>query len=455
GVIAELSRTKALEAANHRLAEENEHRRQLESERTKLEAKIEQSKKLESLGLMAGGIAHDFNNILMAVLGHADLGLEHPDLPRPIEGRLRDIRSAAWQAAELCRQMLAYAGKRRLQHSEVDLSHLVAECLDTIRVTAPPALGFDIHLPAGLSAVHGDTTQLRQVISNLITNATEAFGESVTGPGSGADGGTVTVTTETRTLRREDFADMLLAEPLPAGTYLVLSVVDDGLGMDEATRRRIFDPFFTTKFTGRGLGLAATLGIVRAHQGTLKVDSEPGRGTRVEVFLPALDHVATAPTRNEPNADTAPPRGGTVLIVDDEAIVRDVASLMLGNAGFDVIEAESGEQAITLFEKQRRRIGAVLVDLTMPGLDGVETFEALRKIDPEVVAILSSGYSADDIAERYVEIGFASFLHKPYQARTLRRAVIEAIEPRRQPSVDDQEPGSSSGARVSSTGAKG
>ncbi len=415
----------ALEQANRQLAEENEHRRVLEAEREKLQVRVEQSQKLESLGLVAGGVAHDFNNILMAILGNADLALEDAAMdPTSLRSRLQEIRRASHRAAELCRHMLAYAGKGPIQKKELDLTTVALECLEMVRAGVSANVGFELDLLENPPAVLADGTQLRQVAMNLILNAVEALDPQQVESGSGK----VRVTTGLRHLDPSFFQETLLADPLPGGPYAVLKVEDNGSGMDEATLKKIFDPFFTTKFTGRGLGLAATLGIVRSHDGAIKATSRPGQGTILEIYLPALDHGADPESQSGTGELRSWRKTGTVLVVDDEEIVRDVVSVMLRNTGFDVLVASSGDQALEIFAREFQQISAVIMDLTMPGADGQTTFGHMREIDPEVKVVLSSGYAGDDIVERYFEEGFAGFLHKPYRAGALRETLRKILE---------------------------
>ena len=415
----------ALEQANRQLAEENEHRRVLEAEREKLQARMEQSQKLESLGLVAGGVAHDFNNILMAILGNADLALEDASMdPTALRNRLQEIRRASHRAAELCRHMLAYAGKGPIKKEEIDLTNISLECLEMVRAGVSANVGFQLDMLESPPAVLADGTQLRQVVMNVLLNAVEALDAQQMESGEGK----VRITTSSRHLDPSFFQETLLADPLPGGPYVVLGVEDNGSGMDEATLKKIFDPFFTTKFTGRGLGLAATLGIVRSHDGAIKATSRSGQGTTLEIFLPALDHGADHHSNSSTEEIRAWRKTGTVLVVDDEEIVRDVVSVMLRNTGFDVLVASSGDQALEIFAEEQEQITAVIMDLTMPGTDGQTTFERMREIQPEVKVVLSTGYAGDDIVERYLEEGFAGFLHKPYRASALRETLRMILE---------------------------
>lgn len=413
----------ALEAANRQLAEENEHRRVLEAEQEKLHRRIEQSQKLESLGLVAGGVAHDFNNILMAILGNADLALEDGNMdPTALRKRLQEIRRASHRAADLCRQMLAYAGKGPLRKDEVDLSLVARDCIDLLASSVPQGVSIDFDTPSSLPAVSADATQMRQVVMNLVLNATESFDAERL-----ERGGRVSVELKVCRLEPDFFEQTVLADPLPGGSYVQLRVEDDGSGIDPETLRKIFDPFFTSKFTGRGLGLATVLGIVRSHDGAVRVSSEPGLGTTMDVFLPALDHEADASTSSSEQDLRSWHRSGTVLVIDDEEIVRNVVTVMLRNTGFDVLAAAEGDEGIDLFRHHRHSIVATIVDLNLPGSNGRQILTELLEIDPQAKVILSTGYSGDRITERYLEEGFAGLLRKPYRSNTLRELLHQVL----------------------------
>ncbi len=393
-------------------------RKRAEGERRRLEAQIQHTQKLESLGVLAGGIAHDFNNLLVGILGNASLALM--DLPdeSPARYSLEQIETAAQRAADLTNQMLAYSGKGRFVVQPLHLSRLVEEMTHLLEASISKKVVLKYAFAEALPAVEADATQIRQVIMNLITNASEAIGNK---------SGTVTVSTGLVQADRAYLSETYLNEELPEGSYVYLEVADTGTGMDSATRARIFDPFFTTKFTGRGLGLAAVLGIVRGHRGAIKIYSEPGHGTTFRVLLPCTDRVPD---------DAAQDTGrferwlgsGTVLVVDDEASVRQVARQILERAGFTIITAENGRQAIERFREDADDVAAVLLDMTMPDMNGEETFRELRRIRSDARIILSSGYSQQEITSRFAGKGLAGFVQKPYLATTLLTKLRQALE---------------------------
>jgi PAS domain S-box-containing protein len=389
-----------------------------EEERRKLEVQMQRAQKLESLGALAGGIAHDFNNLLTVILGHADLALVEMAPGSPGCEDLREIGNAARRAAELCRQMLAYAGRGRFLVEPVNLSRLVQELVHLLSVSLSKKALCRCHLGEDLPAVMADPAQLRQIVMNLVINASEAIGDNE---------GVIGITTGAMDCTADDLRSDQLVEPVPPGRYVFLEVTDTGCGMAEETRTRIFDPFFTTKFTGRGLGLAAVLGIVRTHQGTLKVTSERGRGTTFRVLFPATARTATP----EAAGATAPLRqgAGTVLLVDDEEPVRGVVSQMLERCGFRPLVACDGREAVELFRRHGAEIVCVLLDLAMPRMDGAETFRELRQLRPDVRVILASGYNDFETAQRFPEGALAGVIEKPYQLQSLSAKLREVLAP--------------------------
>ena len=388
-------------------------RREAEEERRRLEKQVQHAQKLESLGVLAGGIAHDFNNLLVGILGNADLALF--DLP-PGDARRRHLDPivvSAQRAAELCKQMLAYSGRGHFVVQPVDLSAIVREMSDLLSVSVSKKAKLSFDFQENLPAVHADVTQLRQIVMNLITNASEAIGEQ---------GGEIHLTTGAQEYNEKALHENYLGDDLPAGTYVTLEVRDTGCGMDEPTQKRLFDPFFTTKFAGRGLGMAAVLGIVRRHQGTVKVRSAPGKGTAFTVLLPASEDLPQG-TREDIPFDHEWRGEGLVLVVDDEDSVRFTARSLLERAGYSVLEAEDGQQALNIFREHAAEIRVVLLDMTMPHLGGEETFHALRDIRPDVRVILSSGFNEQETVTHFAQQGLAGFLQKPYRAQALFHAV--------------------------------
>jgi len=389
-------------------------RKESEAERRRLEQQILHAQKLESLGVLAGGIAHDFNNILTAVIGNAGLARLRLETGSPALENLRQIELAAGRAADLARQMLAYSGKGRFRVEALDLNQLVEEMEQMLRVSISKKAILRLSFARPLPAVDADATQLHQVVMNLVINASEAIGEG---------DGVITISTGSLACSREFLQEIWLDERLPEGRYVTLEVADTGCGMDKETLARIFDPFFTTKFTGRGLGMAAVLGIVRGHRGAIKAYSEPGRGTTFKVFFPAGLLQPPAPREQAPQTPWS--GSGTALLVDDEEGVRAIAAAMLRELGFDVVTACDGAEAIERYREGRPDL--VLLDLTMPHLDGEQAFRELRALDPSARVLLSSGYNELEVAQRFAGRGLAGFIQKPYTFEALRAALRAAL----------------------------
>jgi PAS domain S-box-containing protein len=392
--------------------------KQAEVERLKLEAQVRHAQKLESLGVLAGGIAHDFNNLLVGVLGNADVVQMLLPEDAPARGLVGQIQIAAQRAADLCRQLLAYSGRGRFVSRPLDLTQVVREMASLLEVSIRKTANLRLALAPDLPAVDVDPTQLRQVIMNLITNAADALGERE---------GVIEVRTGSRSYGREELAAGVIHDELPAGTYAFVEVKDDGAGMDAATVERIFDPFFTTKFQGRGLGLAAVLGIVRGHGGTIVVTSAPGAGTTFQVLLPVTDRPAVSDGDELPGELSELPRGeGTVLVIDDEETVREVARSVLELQGYTVLVARDGREGVDVFREHQGDVSAVLVDMTMPHGSGEHAVNELRRVRPDVPLVLMSGYDESEATARFARKGLAGFVQKPFRAEALLRAVHAA-----------------------------
>jgi PAS domain S-box-containing protein len=387
------------------------------SERRRWEAQFQHTQKLESLGVMAGGIAHDFNNLLVGVLGNAELALANLPPASPARDDIQDIRIAAQRAADLASQMLAYSGSSRIASEPIELSSLVREMTHLLEASISKKVALRYDLAEGPTPIEGDPTQLRQVVMNLITNASEAIGER---------GGLISISTGEmhcdRTLLDTSYVDDRLDE----GPYVYLEVMDTGCGMDHKTVARMFDPFFTTKFAGRGLGLAALLGIVRSHKGAIMVDSEPGTGTTVRVVLPQSERTAEAPS-----AGAADPlqwqASGTVLLVDDEEMIRSTTGKMISYMGFELLTASDGAEAVEVFREHADVITLVVLDMKMPHMSGAEAFEEIRRIKPDAEVILCSGYTEEEATQRFVGSGLAGFLQKPYTMDQLVTAIRSVL----------------------------
>ena len=388
------------------------------TERKSMDEKLRQTQKLESLGVLAGGIAHDFNNILMAILGNADLALLELSPVSPARQNVLEIEKATRRAADLCKQMLAYSGKGRFVIEAINLGELIQEMIHMLEVSVSKKAVLRYNFADNLPAIKADIAQIRQIIMNMIINASEAIGDK---------SGVISVNIGAMDCDSKYLNEIYSGENLPEGIYVYLEIADTGCGMDKEATKKLFEPFFTTKFTGRGLGMSAVLGIVQGHKGAIKVYSEKGRGTTFKVLFPAVDDPA-GPVAKEV-ADKKEWQGsGTVMIVDDEESICAVGKQMLERIGFKVIIAPDGREAVELFRKHAEDIVCVILDLTMPHMDGEETFRELRRIRKDVCVILSSGYNEQDITQRFVGKDLAGFIQKPYQSASLIEKVREVLE---------------------------
>ncbi|MCM0080719.1 ATP-binding protein [Geomonas sp. Red32] len=385
-----------------------------EEERLNLERQVLHSQKLESLGVLAGGIAHDFNNILTAIVGNADLALGRTEEQSPVAENLRRIISAATRAADLAKQMLAYSGKGSFRIEHVRVNAILVEMQHLLEVSISKKARLQLELALDVPAVEADPTQLRQIILNLVINASEAIGDA---------GGSIRVTTEYRHCGRSFLDGFQNDGELEEGCYVLLEVADDGCGMPREVQARIFDPFFSTKFTGRGLGMAAVLGIIRSHRGAIKVESEQGCGTTFTILLPA-----TGKPVEEESRSTREHRllQGKVLLVDDEEEVRLTGAELLRELGFTVITGADGVEAVGLVQESPDLL-LVLLDLTMPNLDGEQCFNRIREIAPDLPVVICSGYHESEIAGKFKGKGLAAFLQKPYKFSDLKEVLGKVL----------------------------
>jgi signal transduction histidine kinase len=403
----------------HRELRECEVRR----ERRDLEDQLRRAQKLESLGLLAGGVAHDFNNLLTGIMGNASVAMEMLGGESRVRPMLHEILRTSQRAADLTRQLLAYAGKGKFLIEPLDVSELVRDISELLRSSVPRTIELALDLDGKLPPVEGDSSQLQQLVMNLILNAVEA---------AGVQPGTVRVSTSVRQVRPANRPGGFRPDAPVPGVYVQVEVRDDGCGMNEATKAQIFDPFFTTKFTGRGLGLAAALGIVRGHKGSIAVSSSEGNGSTFTVLLPALQVEAGshAPTSGAGSQPVARSQGGSVLVIDDEDIVRRSARTMLEHFGYSVFEAANGQDGTDLFSRLHDRISCVLLDLTMPRMDGPEVWRYIRRIRPDMRIVISSGFDETEARKQFGDAQGLDFIQKPYTATALARKVAAAMERR-------------------------
>jgi PAS domain S-box-containing protein len=387
---------------------DNTTHREAEKERRRLEAKMQEAQRLESLGVMASGIAHDFNNLLVSVTCTASLGrLQSAGNPL-LSNCFSDIESAGQRAAQLCQQMLTYAGQGQVKMEELKLSDFTRETVRLLQVTIHKSTTLELDLAEGLRPIMADHSQLQQVIMNLVINGSEALdGKS----------GNLTVRTGSIQATKNFLSACQVGDDLKEGEYVVLEVTDTGHGMTPEVLARIFDPFFTTKFTGRGLGLAAISGIVRAHGGALWVESKPGEGTTFQALFPPV----AAPAGESPSVAIDPHwRGsGLALLVDDEIAVRRAGSAALRHLGFEVEVAEDGVEALQKLSESEKRYSVMLLDLTMPKLDGHAVYEVIRASHPLLPVLLMSGYASEQASRLFKLGGPIDFLQKPFIIRDL------------------------------------
>ncbi|HTP60300.1 MAG TPA: response regulator, partial [Spirochaetia bacterium] len=382
-----------------------------------MERRLLHIQRLESLGVMAGGIAHDFNNILQAILGNAEVASAKLKADAPAINNLQELTRAAGRARDLTRQIFAYTGKGRLQVQALDLNDILRELQEMIRISISRRAEIHYELPSLLPPVEADPAQVRQAVMNLVINASEALGE---------ERGTIRLQTGFTDCDEAYLHSFWEGEPLPAGRYVYLEVADTGCGMDAATRSRIFDPFFTTKFTGRGLGLAAVMGIVRGHKGAIKVSSEPGKGSTFRLLFPAGRASAQTIARRETSCQEWQGKA-TILLVDDEEGVRDVGRQMIEHLGFCVMTAGGGVEALATVSEHRDDIACVILDLTMPSMDGEEVFQEMRKLAPEMKIVLSSGFNQQTVTQQWAGKDLAGFIQKPYNLSTLESTLKEVL----------------------------
>ncbi|HYG74880.1 MAG TPA: PAS domain S-box protein [Planctomycetota bacterium] len=390
-----------------------------EEEQRRMEQQVQHVQRLESLGIVAGGIAHDFNNLLVGILGNSDLALRDLTPGTPLFERLDDIRSTSQRAAELTRQMLAYSGHGQFVLEPFSLNDLLKQMSQLLQASISKKASLSFRFGESLARIFADVSQIRQIVVNLVTNASEALGES---------SGSIVVSTGTLKARTEDLYSPFLAAELPAGEYVFLEVTDTGSGMDEATLNRAFEPFFSTRFTGRGLGLAAVLGIVRGHKGSIQVRSRPGQGSTFKVLFPATTRETPEPRRPEPmQAGQAAASAATILLVDDEEVMRKVVKLGLEQFGYTVLTAGNGSEGVELFSRHSDQIDLVILDLTMPVMSGEEAYTRMRQIRPNLRAVLTSGYAEQDATSQFEGHNLAGFIQKPFRIETLAAKVRQAL----------------------------
>jgi PAS domain S-box-containing protein len=380
------------------------------TERRTAEESLRQTQRLESLGVLAGGIAHDFNNLLTAILGNLNLaqkqaGSGHPALPY-----LQKIENTVMRASTLARQMLAYSGRGTFLIKPLDLNRLVQEMTHLLEVSISKKTVFRFALDPFIPWIDADEGQIQQVVMNLVTNAAEAIGDIE---------GLITLCTRMQILDEEALATQFTAQELRPGTYVVLEVKDTGCGMEPEVLRRLFEPFYTTKFSGRGLGLSALRGILKSHKGGIQIESEPGGGSTFRLYFPASSERPLAESEPQESPEANQSRG-TILIAEDEPMIRLSTSEMLQSLGYRVLEAPDGLVAVELFRTHQDEVSAVLLDLTMPRMDGREALRAILALQPDAKVIICSGYHEQEALQGTEARTITGFLAKPYRLRELQ-----------------------------------
>jgi PAS domain S-box-containing protein len=391
------------------------------TDRRQLDEAMRQTQKLESVGVLAAGVAHDFNNVLTAIMGNVSLvrrRLASGNVDGQVDTLLAAAERAGNRAADLVKQLLNYAGKGRREMRPVDIGQVMKDALAIVQASVSKKIKINRDIPANSPILEGDVGQIQQLILNLVLNAAEAIGE---------DHGEVSIMVRVREVAEAELAKSYAPFPMPPGAYTEIQVSDTGIGMDERTLQQIFDPFFTTKFMGRGLGLAAALGIVRSHGGGIAVESHRGQGTTFTVLLPAEQETSSENLLTLTEAITETARGeGLVLVVDDEVAIRSMIQHVLEDLGYTVLTAEHGAQAIELFDNIPDEVKLVLLDVNMPVLDGGETAVALRERKPEIPILVMSGIADDDALQRFETMRISGFVPKPFAPDQLAQAIAIA-----------------------------
>jgi PAS domain S-box-containing protein len=394
-------------------------RKQLENEKVLLEHQFHQAQKLESLGVLAGGIAHDFNNILTIILGHCyiidgDIGSE-PDY----KGHVKRIELAANRAADLCRQMLNYAGKSSLTRGRVNLWLQVDENVKMLTSSVKKNVAIELDLKYAVPEITGDSAQIQQVIMNLIINAAEAIGDK---------NGTIKISLKKETILEEQADRDFIGKLIPPGNYACLTVSDNGCGMDRETQNKIFEPFYTTKFTGRGLGMSAVLGILKSHNGVLLLSSTLGVGTTFKVYFPSVDNSAAFESAPAICPDLSIKASGTILLVDDEESLRIIGSALLNAMGFTPMTAADGREALELYREHGSKIDLIMLDMLMPVMSGTDAYRLLRETSSVIPIVICSGCSVEEIECDIKEDEHAAVLQKPYNPRQMQDVFMKLID---------------------------
>lgn len=398
-----------------------DERKEGEEKRISMERQLLHTQKLESLGILAGGIAHDFNNLLMAIMGYAEICRYEVPGESLASANLSEIIKASQRAAELCQQLLAYSGKGRFVVERIDMDSLIDDMLPLLEACTSKKAGLSMNLDRNLPLIEADASQIRQIIMNLIINASEAIGDR---------NGLVSIRTgklkKSQIPESHSYIEVSDSDP----DYICVEISDNGCGMNRDTLSRIFDPFFTTKFTGRGLGMAAVQGIVKGHKGAIRIESEPEVGTVFKLYFPSDSSLHPGLIRQEcevPHPE-ALPVSGQILLVDDEEVVRTVGKSMLEMLGYSVLTAREGREAISIYKGKMGEIACVILDLTMPVMDGEEAYGELVRINGNINVVIASGYSETEISAKFSGKGKVGFIQKPFRLEALKRIITRTMD---------------------------
>ncbi|HNX95946.1 MAG TPA: response regulator [Holophaga sp.] len=397
------------------------------TERKRTEEAMLWARKQESLSMLAGGIAHDFNNLLGGVLANLDLYEAKHEVSRTVRIGLDRVRGELTRAASLSQQMLAYSGKARFAMQPQSLVELLESCLPTLTPHLPSGIRLRCAFPDQLPCIEADAAQIHQMISYLINNAVEAI-SATAAPGIEAHGN-IEISVKPQSLDTASVCQEFPGQGLSAGPFLELEIADSGCGIQPEHLSRIFDPFFTTKFAGCGLSLAVAQGILQAHRAGVSVASKPGLGTRFRIYFPIPPAPISTPQRPEHPQATPGPVQGRILVVDDEPVLRETVRDLLESLGHEVATAEDGREAVAYVEAHPKALALIIMDLTMPNMDGLEAFQHIRAIDPGLPIILSSGFTEHDVVQRLRDHGVSAFLPKPYRLSQLEAAISVFVRP--------------------------
>jgi two-component system, cell cycle sensor histidine kinase and response regulator CckA len=387
------------------------------TEHRKIEEQLLQAQKMESIGNLAGGIAHDFNNLLGGILGYASFVKKKMSLQDPLYHSLNSIERSATQAAELTKQLLGFARRGKYQVKPINCNALIQDLTQFLRRTIDKRINLEVDLDPHMHLIDGDETQLQQSLINICLNARDAM----------PSGGTLKIVTGNRTLSKDINEKQ---GGWKEGEYVKITLSDTGIGMTQEIRSQIFEPFFTTKEPGRGtgLGLPMVYGIIQNHGGYIEVKSEPGQGTSFELLLPAAAELILEEISPFPPGRIIPKGSETILIVDDEELIRQLGADILEDVGYKIILAAGGEEAIQIYQENRKEIALVILDMVMPGLGGKETILKLKEIDPKIKVLLSSGYSTNEGVGEILKEGVGGFIQKPYRDEELIGKVREILD---------------------------